>query len=63
MKTVGKHSLSVNSCAHIHYKQIYNQLLQQWHNDGSSNKNTYYFMFDDLPLNKMKNDLVFGFST
>jgi len=26
--------------------------LQQWQNDGSHNKNTYCFMFDDLPLNQ-----------
>ncbi len=26
--------------------------LQQWQNDGSSNKNTYYFMFDYIPLNQ-----------
>jgi len=26
--------------------------LQQWQKHGSSIKNTYYFMFDDVPLNK-----------
>ena len=37
--------------------------LQQWQNDGSSNKNTYCFMFDDLPLNQKQKWLIFGFST
>jgi len=43
-----------NSYAHTDQKQISNLLLQQWQNDGSSNKNTYYFMFDDLPLNQQQ---------
>jgi len=39
-----------NSYAHTHEKIISNQLLQQWQNDGSSNKNIYWFMFDDLSV-------------
>jgi len=31
---------------------IFQPTLQQWRNDGSSNKNTYYFMFNDFPLNQ-----------
>jgi len=41
-----------NSYAHTDQNLISNQLLQQWQNGCSSNKNTYYFMFDDLTLNK-----------
>ena len=40
-----------NSYAHTDQKQNSNQLLQEWHNDGSSNRNTYYYMFDNLPPN------------
>ncbi len=47
-----------NSCAHTGQKLISKQLLQQWLYDGSTNKNTYYFMFDDPPLNQ--NEKWFG---
>ncbi len=47
-----------NWYACTHEKLIANKLLQQWQNDGSSNKTTYYFIFDDLPLNQ--NEKWFG---
>ena len=43
---------SNSSYAHTHQKLFSNLLLQQWQNGGSSNKKTYYFMLDDLPLNQ-----------
>jgi len=46
-----KTSSSNNSYDDINKKQI-QPTLQKCHNDISSNQNTYYFMFDDFPLNQ-----------
>jgi len=51
IKTVGKHSLSVIHMLTL-IRNKFQPTLQHWQNDGSSNKNTYYFMFDDLSLNQ-----------
>jgi len=52
IKIVGKHSLSVIHLLTHMRNANYQPTLQQWQNLGSSNKNTYYSLFEDLPLNQ-----------
>jgi len=52
-----------NSCAYTDQKLISNQLLQQGHNDGSSNKKPINLCLMIFHPTKSKNDLVFEFST
>jgi len=49
-------------CSHTS-ELISNKLLQQQQNHGSSMKNTYHLLFEDLALNQKQNNLIIGSTT